>query len=63
MSRESWKAYSSARDAVHVCAEAGVKHLLLTHTYEPYREWALSTARRFLTIPVDWAMPGGKFAF
>ena len=55
--------HSSARDAVHVSAEAGVGKLLLTHTYEPYRQWALDTARRFLKIPVEWAMPGHTFDF
>ena len=46
-----------------VCAEGGVKRLLLTHAYEPKRESALKTARAGLTIAVDWAIPGSVFPF
>lgn len=55
--------HSSALEAVKVCAEGGVKRLLLTHAYEPKRESALKTARAGLTIAVDWAIPGSVFPF
>ena len=50
--------HSSAIEASRVATEAQVGHLLLTHTYEPKRAAALEEARKRLTIPVDWAMPG-----
>ena len=55
--------HSSALEAVKVCAEGGVKRLLLTHAYEPKRESALKTARAGLTIAVDWAITGSVFPF
>ncbi len=55
--------HSSTQEAVRICKDAGVKHLLLTHTYEPKREAALLEARRQLTILVDWAMPYQVFSF
>lgn len=55
--------HSSAREAAQVSLEAGVRRLLLTHTYEPQREAALTEARSRLDIPVEWAIPGNIFEF
>lgn len=55
--------HSSAQEAVQVSKEAAVRHLLLTHAYEPKRDAALAAAREKLQIPVDWALPGCVFPF
>ncbi len=55
--------HSNALDAARVADEAQVKHLLLTHTYEPKREQAVEAARAATSIPAEWAMPGQCFAF
>ncbi len=55
--------HSSAEEAVRVTLESGAKKLLLTHTYEPKREAALATARKGLSVPVEWALPGKVFEF
>lgn len=55
--------HSGAPEAARVSREAQVKHLLLTHTYEPRRAATMEVARGMLTIPVDWAMPGHTFDF
>ena len=55
--------HSSAREAVRVCAEARVRRLLLTHTFEPNRKAALEEARAHLSIPLEWAVPGSVFEF
>lgn len=55
--------HSGAYEAVQVCKEANVKSLLLTHTYEPKREAALSEARKQLDIPVEWALPYKIFTY
>lgn len=55
--------HASAQEAVRVCREAGVGHLLLTHAYEPKRQGALDLARSQLDIPVDWAQPYEVYPF
>ncbi len=49
--------HASAREAVNVCNEANVRHLILTHTFEPKREGAMAWATEHLSIPVHWATP------
>jgi ribonuclease Z len=53
--------HASAQEAVEVCKKANVKKLMLTHTYEPRRESALSYAREHIDIPVEWAVPYRTF--
>lgn len=53
--------HASAQEAVQVCNEAGVKKLLLTHTFEPNREAAMAYAKEHLCIPVEWAVPYKTF--
>lgn len=55
--------HSSAYEAAQVAKEAAVRKLLLTHTYEPKRKYALTVAQQILKIPVEWAMPHHIFYF
>jgi len=55
--------HSGAREAAHICRQAGVRRLLLTHAYEPKRAEALEEARKRLDIPVEWAVPHRVFPY
>ncbi len=53
--------HASAREAVSLAHEAGVRRLLLIHCRESWRADALAYAMSHAAMPVAWATPGEIF--